>query len=169
MALALFLDSFLYFASLGVIKVWIGGVGRGGGGGKEGLTICHCHKSVFSIEDLSAEIKSNLAVNVMCLSLQPSNAPLSFSCQDVLDPNRGFQKGDSVILEVRLSAEAPHGVAWVPCILINVAWSVSTDSDCCTFAPKSFGKLTKNAISRLFLSYVKLQCIRVGSMQGSVV
>lgn len=31
---------------------------------------------------------------------------------DALDPNKGFIKDDSIILEVHVAAEAPHGVAW---------------------------------------------------------
>ena len=31
--------------------------------------------------------------------------------QDALDPNKGFIKDDSIILEVHVAAEAPHGVA----------------------------------------------------------
>lgn len=31
---------------------------------------------------------------------------------DALDPNKGFIKDDTIILEVHVAAEAPHGVAW---------------------------------------------------------
>lgn len=31
--------------------------------------------------------------------------------QDALDPDKGFIKDDSIILEVHVAAEAPHGVA----------------------------------------------------------
>ena len=33
------------------------------------------------------------------------------STQDALDPNKGFIKDDSIVLEVHVAAEAPHGVA----------------------------------------------------------
>lgn len=31
---------------------------------------------------------------------------------DVSDPEKGFIKDDSIILEVHVTAEAPHGVSW---------------------------------------------------------
>ncbi|KDR24281.1 ubiquitin carboxyl-terminal hydrolase 7 [Zootermopsis nevadensis] len=34
------------------------------------------------------------------------------SWQDVLDPEKGFIKDDSIILEVHVVADAPHGVSW---------------------------------------------------------
>lgn len=34
------------------------------------------------------------------------------SWNDVLDPEKGYIKDDSITLEVHVSAEAPHGVSW---------------------------------------------------------
>lgn len=31
---------------------------------------------------------------------------------DVLDPEKGYIKDDSIILEVQVTADAPHGVSW---------------------------------------------------------
>lgn len=34
------------------------------------------------------------------------------SWSDVLDPEKGYIKDDSITLEVHVTAEAPHGVSW---------------------------------------------------------
>lgn len=34
------------------------------------------------------------------------------SWQDVLDPEKGYIKDDTIILEVQVNADAPHGVSW---------------------------------------------------------
>lgn len=31
---------------------------------------------------------------------------------DVLDPEKGYIKDDAIVLEVHVTAEAPHGVSW---------------------------------------------------------
>lgn len=34
------------------------------------------------------------------------------SWNDVLDPEKGYVKDDTITLEVHVTAEAPHGVSW---------------------------------------------------------
>ena len=34
------------------------------------------------------------------------------SWADVLDPDKGYIKDDSVVFEVKVNADAPHGVCW---------------------------------------------------------
>ena len=37
------------------------------------------------------------------------------SVQDLLDPERGYVQDDKVTLEVKVVADAPHGVRYVTC------------------------------------------------------
>lgn len=37
----------------------------------------------------------------------------SFSLQDILDPKKNFVKDDTVILQARVEADAPHGIKLV--------------------------------------------------------
>ena len=41
--------------------------------------------------------------------------------QELLDPEKGYVKDDSIILEVKVDADAPHGVRFVTSKLVGLA------------------------------------------------
>ena len=48
---------------------------------------------------------------------------LSLLIQEVLDADNGYCVNDSIILHARVSADAPHGIKLVACLLASVLWT----------------------------------------------